>query len=144
MKFSPLFTGILNDYDLNINMTLTSHETLFLNVKHSSCYSRYQLLIAAFRVFLRPLVSEYQGGTIHPPPRAACENQLRKSVDGMKGTKYVNRLPTFWYTVTKPKTTWYLLFQSQCFFLYFVDIINPNYGKGVYQFGKKLFFPSYF
>ena len=51
LKFSPFFTGITQIHVLNFKLTLTSHLTDF--EKNSSEPSRYELLIAAFRVFLR-------------------------------------------------------------------------------------------
>ena len=69
LTFSPLFTGISNNHVLTFNLTFISHLTL-KKIEHSPEPSRYKLLIAAFRVLLRPLVSELAGVILIPQRRA--------------------------------------------------------------------------
>ena len=42
-----------------------------------------------------------------------------------------NRIPTFWYTDTKPILTWYLVFHSQCFGIWLVLAILTNVYEAV-------------
>ena len=68
-----IFTSVNRDLSI-IDLGLTFN--LLKNVKRSPEPSRYELSIAAFRVYLRPLVSELAGGNIylHPPPSATCSS----------------------------------------------------------------------
>ena len=69
LKLSPFSPGSLIFMSWNLSWPWTHIWPFLKKVKRSSEPSCYELLIAAFRVFLPPFVFELAVGNIYPPPQ---------------------------------------------------------------------------